>query len=88
MNQKKAKLIRRMVRASGAVMAEFPKHHVNMRGHRINSSESLFPVVVTAKYPDGSFQRKLREMKRRPMQHNGLTIKFMRHAMRSVVQLA
>ena len=89
MNQKKSKLIRRMVRSLGHVKADFPLHHYDMKGRLVSPGKfsALFGGVLTARYPDQSFQRKLRELKRAVSTPN-FSIKFLRHALRATDRAA
>lgn len=59
MNQKKSKAIRRLVRSMGKVNAELPLHIFNPSTHKLVKQKSLTSIwgfVVTAKYPENSFQ--------------------------------
>lgn len=58
MNGKRAKAIRKHVRVMGFVKADFPVHHVMFNA--LTQKYYLSPEgsrVVTARYPDRSFQR-------------------------------
>lgn len=61
MRGKRAKVLRRLIRNVGYVKAEI-KHKTFIRKDK--ETETVFEVPVTFRYPDNSFQRVYKDMKR------------------------